>query len=59
MFSAVPAGLATLCVAVQGMNPLPIVWTSLRDFGSSALPRQAASACLETPSRIRDQVQTS
>jgi hypothetical protein len=39
MFSAVPAGLATLCVAEQGMNPLPILWPSLRDFGFPALPR--------------------
>jgi hypothetical protein len=32
-FSAVPAGLAALSFAVQGLKSLPIVWTSLRDFG--------------------------
>jgi len=47
-FSAVPAGLGTLCLAMQGMNPLPIVWWSLRDFKTSALARPPASCWIET-----------
>jgi len=53
IFSAVPAGLATLCLAVQGLKPLPILCPSLRDFGASASPRQVTPALLETTSRGR------